>query len=150
VVYIRARTAALVLSYSSWLIRPASSISLICFSFLIGSSCCCGAGVVVWYAFSSTILRISLKTPDLSALNVTVFSSVPASHDPPRLSIPPGDVAVQPIEDAGVVAADEEDFVALQFQVAVQSAGQQLHGGDEDAEGFGEQGDGGEEFDFHA
>ena len=59
------------------------------------------------------------------------------------------EVAVQPAEDAGVVAADEEDLVALQFQVAVQGAGQHLHGGDEDAEGLGEQGDGGEEFDFH-
>ena len=59
------------------------------------------------------------------------------------------EVAVQPAEDAGVVAADEEDLVALQFQVAVEGAGQQLHGGDEDAEGLGEQGDGGEEFDFH-
>ena len=28
------------------------------------------------------------------------------------------DVSVQPAEDAGVVAADEEDLVALQFQVA--------------------------------
>ena len=28
------------------------------------------------------------------------------------------EVAVQPAEDAGVVAADEEDLVALQFQVA--------------------------------
>jgi hypothetical protein len=34
--------------------------------------------------------------------------------------------------------------------VAVQGAGQQLHRGDEDAEGLGEQGDGGEEADFHA
>jgi hypothetical protein len=40
-----------------------------------------------------------------------------------------------------VVATDEEDLVALQFQVAVEGAGQHLHGGDEDAEGFGEQGD---------
>lgn len=48
-----------------------------------------------------------------------------------------------------VVAADEEDLVALQFQVAVEGAGQQLHGGNEDAEGLGEQGDGGKEFDFH-
>ena len=59
------------------------------------------------------------------------------------------EVAVQPIEDAGVVAADEEDLVALQFQVAVQGAGQHLHGGDEDAEGLGEQGDCREEFDFN-
>ena len=60
-----------------------------------------------------------------------------------------GDVAVQPAEDAGVVAADEEDLVALQFQVAVEGSGQHLHGGDQDVEGLGEQGDGGEEFDFH-
>jgi len=59
------------------------------------------------------------------------------------------DVAVQPAEDAGVVAADEEDLVALQFRVAVDGTGQQLHGGDQDAEGLGEQGDGGEEFDIH-
>ena len=45
--------------------------------------------------------------------------------------------------------ADEEDPVALQFQVAVQGAGQHLHGGDEDAEGLGEQGDGGAKVDFH-
>jgi hypothetical protein len=60
------------------------------------------------------------------------------------------EVAVQPAEDAGVVAADEEDLVALQFQVAVEGAGQHLHGGDEEAVGLGEQGDGGEEFDIHA
>jgi hypothetical protein len=59
------------------------------------------------------------------------------------------EIAVQPIEDAGVVAADEEDLVALQFQVAVECTGQQLHGGDEEAVGLGEQEDGGEEFDFH-
>jgi hypothetical protein len=56
------------------------------------------------------------------------------------------DVAVQPI---GAAAADEEDLVALQFQVAIEGAGQHLHGGDEEAVGLGEQGDGGEEFDFH-
>jgi hypothetical protein len=39
------------------------------------------------------------------------------------------DVAIQPAEDAGVVAADEEDLVALQFQVAVQGISQQLRGG---------------------
>ena len=60
-----------------------------------------------------------------------------------------GDIAVQPAEDAGVVAADEEDLVALQFRVAVDGTGQQLHWGDQDAEGLGSQGDGGEEFDFH-
>jgi hypothetical protein len=50
-----------------------------------------------------------------------------------------GGVAVQPAENAGVVATDEEDLVA----------GQHLHGGDEEAVGLGEQGDSGEEFDFH-
>ena len=33
--------------------------------------------------------------------------------------------------------------------MAVEGAGQQLHGGDEEAVGLGEQGDSGEEFDFH-
>jgi hypothetical protein len=59
------------------------------------------------------------------------------------------EVAVQPVEDAGVVAADEEDLVALQFQVAALGFGQHLHGGDEEAVGLREQGDGGEEFDIH-
>jgi len=59
------------------------------------------------------------------------------------------EVAVQPAKDAGVVATDEEDLVALQFQVAIEGTGQQLHGGDEEAVGLGEQGDCGVEFDFH-
>jgi len=59
------------------------------------------------------------------------------------------DVAVQAAEDAGVVAADVEDLVALQALMAVEGAGQQLWGSDEDVEGLGEQGDGGMEFDFH-
>ena len=59
------------------------------------------------------------------------------------------EVAIQPTEDAGVVAADVEDLVALQFEVAVQGFDQHLHGGDKDIEGLGEQGDGGVEFDFH-
>jgi len=42
------------------------------------------------------------------------------------------EVAVQP---AGAAAADEEDLVALQFQVAIEGAGQHLHGSDKDAEG---------------
>lgn len=57
------------------------------------------------------------------------------------------EVAIQP---TGAAAADEEDLVALQFQVAIEGAGQHLHGSDEEAVGLGEQGDGGEEFDFHA
>ena len=60
-----------------------------------------------------------------------------------------GDVAVQPAEDAGVVAADEEDLVALQFWVAVDGSGHHLHRGDQDIEGLREEGDSGAEFDLH-
>ena len=60
-----------------------------------------------------------------------------------------GDVPVQPAEDAGVVAADEEDLIALQFRMAVDSTGHQLHRGDQDVEGLGEEGDGRAEFDLH-
>jgi hypothetical protein len=59
-----------------------------------------------------------------------------------------GDVSVQPAEDAGVVAADEEDLVALQFRVAVDGRGHHLHRGDQDVEGLGE-GDGWAEFNLH-
>lgn len=41
------------------------------------------------------------------------------------------------VQLAGPAAADEEDLARLQFQVAIGGAGQQLHGGDEDAEGLG-------------
>lgn len=60
-----------------------------------------------------------------------------------------GDVPVQPAEDAGVVAADEEDLIALQFRVAVDGSGHQLHRGDQDVEGLGEERDGRAEFDLH-
>jgi len=60
-----------------------------------------------------------------------------------------GDIPVQPAEDAGVVAADEEDLIALQFRVAVDGSGHQLHRGDQDVEGLGEEGDGRAEFDLH-
>jgi hypothetical protein len=59
------------------------------------------------------------------------------------------DCSVQPAEDAGVVAADEEHFIALQFQVAVESTDQQISGGYEDTEGLRQQGYDGVEFDFH-
>ena len=58
-------------------------------------------------------------------------------------------VAIQPAEDASVVAADEEDLVALQFQVAVQSAGQHIHSAMRTLKVSEEQGDGRVEFDFH-
>jgi hypothetical protein len=48
--------------------------------------------------------------------------------------------AIQPGEDAGVVAGDEEDLVALQIEVAIESIRQHLHRGDEDVEGIEEQG----------
>ena len=60
-----------------------------------------------------------------------------------------GDIPVQPAEDAGVVAADEEDLIALQFGVTVDSSGHQLHRGDQDVEGLGEERDGRAEFDLH-
>jgi hypothetical protein len=47
-----------------------------------------------------------------------------------------GKAAIQPSEDAGVVAADEEDLVALQIDVAVEGIYQHLHRGDEDVEGL--------------
>jgi len=40
-----------------------------------------------------------------------------------------GYVAIQPAEDARVVAADEEDLGALQFRVAVDGLGHNLHRG---------------------
>jgi hypothetical protein len=40
-------------------------------------------------------------------------------------------------------------LVALQFQVAFQGMGQQLHGGDQDSESLREQGYGGAKVDFH-
>jgi hypothetical protein len=42
------------------------------------------------------------------------------------------------VQAAGAAAADEEDLVALQFQVAAAGYGQHPHGGDQDAEGLGE------------
>lgn len=53
------------------------------------------------------------------------------------------------LRNAGLVAAYEEDLVALQFRVAIEGAGQQLHWGDQNAEGLRVQGNGGEEFDIH-
>jgi hypothetical protein len=47
-----------------------------------------------------------------------------------------GKAAIQPSEDAGVVAADEEDLVALQIEIAVEDIYQHLHRGDEDVEGL--------------
>ncbi len=60
-----------------------------------------------------------------------------------------GKPAIQPAEDAGIVAADEEDPVSLQVKMAVQGDDQHLYGSDEDIEGLREQGDCRMEFDFH-
>lgn len=66
------------------------------------------------------------------------------------------EIAIQPTKNAGVIAADVEDLVALQFEVAVEEfevavegTGQHLHRGDQDVEGLFEQGDGRMEFDFY-
>jgi hypothetical protein len=45
-------------------------------------------------------------------------------------------------EDAGVVATDEEDLVALQFRWLLWALVSSSAGGDEEAVGLGEQGDG--------
>ena len=60
-----------------------------------------------------------------------------------------GEVAVQPAEDARVVAADEEDLVALQFRWLLRASASISTGAMRTLNGLGEQGDGGEEFDFH-
>ena len=53
------------------------------------------------------------------------------------------------LEDARADAGDKEDPELLQMGVAVKGPGQHLLRGDEDAKRLGEQGDGGQEFDFH-
>jgi hypothetical protein len=58
--------------------------------------------------------------------------------------------AIQPAEDAGADAGDKEDPVLLQVGVAVESPGRHLRRGDEEAQRLGEQGDGGQEFEFHS
>ena len=45
-----------------------------------------------------------------------------------------GDIAIQAAQDTGVVAANEEDFVPLQVEVAVDGIYQQLRRGDQDVE----------------
>jgi len=56
--------------------------------------------------------------------------------------------AIQLAEDARADAADEKYPELLQVGIAVQDPGQHLLWGDEDAND-GDQGDGGQEFDFH-
>ena len=56
---------------------------------------------------------------------------------------------VQPAEDARANAGDKEDPELLQVGVAVEGPGQHLLRGDKHAQRLGEQGDGGQEFDFH-
>ncbi len=59
------------------------------------------------------------------------------------------DVPVQSAENAGVVAADEEHFVPLQIEIAIDGIYQHLRWGDQDVESIWEQGDGWVQFDFH-
>ena len=60
-----------------------------------------------------------------------------------------GEVAVQPAEDAGVVARDVKNLVSLQVKMTIQGFDQHLHRGDKDIEGLGEHGDDRVEFNFH-
>ena len=46
------------------------------------------------------------------------------------------DIAAQPTEDAGVVAANEEDFVPLKVEVTVDGIYQHIWRGDQDIEGI--------------
>ena len=48
-----------------------------------------------------------------------------------------------------MVAADEEDFMAVQFLMAVDGTGHRLHGEAKTAVGLGEEGDGWVELHFH-
>ena len=48
-----------------------------------------------------------------------------------------------------MIAADEEDPVAVQFRMAVNGTGHRLHGGEKTAVGLGEEGDGWVELHFH-
>ena len=60
-----------------------------------------------------------------------------------------GDIAIQTAEDAGIVAANEEDLVPLKVQVIVDGIDQHLHRGDKDVESVFLQGDGRMQFDSH-
>ena len=59
------------------------------------------------------------------------------------------ELAVQPAEDARADAGDKDDPELLQVRVAVEGPGQHLLRGDKHAQRLGEQGDGGQEFNFH-
>jgi hypothetical protein len=72
-------------------------------------------------------------------------SELDGGEGPPHVQL--HGAAVQPSEDARADAGDKEDPGLLQVGVAVQSA-QHLLWGDEDAND-GEQGDDGQDFDFH-
>jgi hypothetical protein len=56
---------------------------------------------------------------------------------------------VQLAEDARADAGDEDDLERLQVGVAVEGLGQNFLGGDKHAQRLGEQGDGGQEFEFY-
>jgi len=60
-----------------------------------------------------------------------------------------GDVPVQAAENAGVVAADEEDFVALQIKAFIEGIDLHLRRCDKDIEGLRKQGDCWMQFDLH-
>jgi len=57
--------------------------------------------------------------------------------------------AIQPAEDARADAGDKKNPELLKVGVAVKGSGQHLLGDDKDAQRLGEEGDGGQEFEFH-
>jgi hypothetical protein len=59
------------------------------------------------------------------------------------------EVAIQSAEDAGVVAADIKDLVALQIKMTIQGVDQHIHRGNKDIECLRGDGDCRVQFDFH-
>ena len=91
--------------------------------------------------------RIVLQDQDAVAILLQHGHELEAGESPAHIHL--GDIAIQAAEDAGVVAANEEDFVPLKIEVVVDSIDQHLRWGDKDVEGIFLQGDCWMQFDFH-
>jgi len=91
--------------------------------------------------------RIMLDDQEAVAVLIQDGHELEGGEGPADLQL--GDVAIQPAENAGVVARDVEGPVALQIDVAVQGTDQHLYRGDQDIECLFQQGDCRMEFDFH-